>query len=117
MSLSEEEKKRLQNFQKITQGTKRVNSLDLTKEKKYLENDFSFFKKKLKEAIINEDNQEIEKNIKSLLELLSKKLALKLREQQETYTDLPEIIIEEATKKYIDECYKLLAIRNKLLQK
>lgn len=117
MSLSEEEQTRLYNFKKSSQTNKRTQFLDLPKEKKYLETDFAFFKKKLKVAIASEDKEVINKNIQSLLELIARKFTLTIREKEEIYDTVPDIIIQEETKNYIDECYRLLAIRQKLIQK
>jgi len=117
MPLSEEEEKRLYSFNKNTKRKKRVISFNLEKEKKYLETDFRYFKNKLKEAVKEQDKNSIEKNIKQLTNLVAKKLALTLTRQEEIYNKIPEIIIKEETKKYITECYRLLAIRDTLLKK
>ncbi|PIR78611.1 MAG: hypothetical protein COU28_00720 [Candidatus Magasanikbacteria bacterium CG10_big_fil_rev_8_21_14_0_10_36_16] len=118
MSLSEEEEeKRLYSFNKNTQRKKRVISFNLEKEKKYLETDFRYFKNKLKEANKINNKQDIGKNIQSLLELIAKKFVLALKEKEEIYNELPDIIVEEETQNYVNNCYKILAIRDTLLKK
>ncbi|MFA7245300.1 MAG: hypothetical protein WC070_03940 [Candidatus Magasanikbacteria bacterium] len=116
MSVTADEQQRLYNFQKNTQNIKKSAVLDIEKERKYLKIDFRYFKKKLKEAYKTDDTKEVEKNIQALLKLLAKKLALNIKEKQEIYDEVPDIIIEDEVANYTQECLQLLAIQKKILE-
>lgn len=95
-------------LQKAKRQTAMQSHMPIELQKKQLDEEMKYFKKKLLGALDKKDVDEAEKYIKTLITLRSKKLGISFKEEKEREGLIFEEVFEKKVEDYYEDCYKLI---------